>query len=630
VVICKEKNVAIGANAQPNLTCYDCGEQVPRAAPVARAPYKLALPEMRELLDITSYALKRRTFQLLHLELDLMNRVCKPYLDKFVIVFIDDILVYSKDEEEHGKHLKIILELLKKETLPKGTKDFMVYCDASLKGYGAVLMQRDKVIAYASRQLKVHEGNYATHNLELGAVLFALRKVNVVANALSQKERIKSLCVRDLMMTVHNDLPKQIHEAQKEAMKRKNVRADNLRRLIKQIFEFHPDGTSDIATYVRKCLTCEKVKAEHQKPSGLLQRPEILVWKWERITIDFVNGLPRTPSGYDTIWVIIDRLTKSTHFLQIKKTDSMEKLTQLYLKEVVCRHGVPVSIILDRDSHFTFSYNNSYHASIKAAPYDALYGWKCRSPVSWSEVGDSQLTDPELIRDMTEKIVQIKNRLLTSRSRQKSYTDRRTKPLEFEVGDMVLLKVSPWKGAVRFGKRGKLSLHYIRPFKILARVGPVAYTLELPEELKGIHSIFHVSNLKKCLAKGDIVVLMDEIQLDDKLHMIEEPAEVIDREKINGDGDDVNKVQLDIRIGHAKTVESVMKMLLDEGELKWVIVCDAGCRTGLLAVSLAKEGVVVYDSDISSSKVVETTNKVCFIKNILLALVCTHPSQKLG
>ncbi|GJS25447.1 putative reverse transcriptase domain-containing protein [Tanacetum coccineum] len=139
-----------------------------------------------------------------------------------------------------------------------------------------------------------------------------------------------------------------------------------------------------------------------------------------------------------------------------------------------------------------FSYNNSYHVSIKAAPYEALYGRKC--------------------------------------SRQKSYADRRTKPLEFEVGDKVLLKVSPWKGAVHFGKREKLSPRYIGPFKILARVGPVAYTLELHEELKGIHSTFHVSNLKKCLAKGDVVILMDEIQLDDKLHMIEELVEVVDRE----------------------------------------------------------------------------------------------------
>ncbi|GKE41334.1 putative reverse transcriptase domain-containing protein [Tanacetum coccineum] len=150
-----------------------------------------------------------------------------------------------------------------------------------------------------------------------------------------------------------------------------------------------------------------------------------------------------------------------------------------------------------------FSYNNSYHASIEAAPYDALYRRKCRSPVCWSEVGDSKLTGPELIRDTTEKIVQIKNRLLTARSHQKSYAYRRTKPLDFEVGDMVLLK---------------LELFH------------VAYMLELPEELKGIYSTFHVLNLKKCLEEGDIVVLMDEIQLDDKFHMIEEPVEVVDKE----------------------------------------------------------------------------------------------------
>ncbi|GJW24043.1 putative reverse transcriptase domain-containing protein [Tanacetum coccineum] len=224
--------------------------------------------------------------------MDLINRVCKPYLDKFVIVFIDDILVYSKDEEEHGKHLKIILELLKKER-------FGVHVDPAkikaIKSYGAVLMQREKVIAYASRQLKVHEENYTTHDLELGSIAFALRlwrhylygmkcvvftdhkslryilnqkelnltqqrwiellsdydceiryhpgKAIVVADALSRKGRDKPLRVRALMMTVHNDLPKQIREAQGEAMKRKNVKVENLGRLIKPIFEFRPDGT---------------------------------------------------------------------------------------------------------------------------------------------------------------------------------------------------------------------------------------------------------------------------------------------------------------------------------------------------------------------------------------------------
>ncbi|GJW04179.1 hypothetical protein Tco_1563035 [Tanacetum coccineum] len=644
--------------------------------------------------------------------MDLMNRVCKPYLDKFVIVFIDDILIYSKNDEEHGKHLKTISELLKKEklyakflkcdfwldsiqflghmidrsgihvdpakieaikswaalttptevrqflglagyyqrfikgfsliskpltkltqknkkyewgseeeeafqtlkwklcsapilALPEGTKDFVVYCDTSLKGYGAVLMQREKVIAYASRKLKVHEENYTTHDLELGAVIFALRlwrhylygiilEKGIVADALSHKERDNPLRVRALMMTVHNNLPKHIREAQKEAMKRKNVRAEAMKRknvraenlgrdLVmheshKSKYYIHPGSDkmyqdlkllywwpnmkADIATYISKCLTCAKVKAEHQNPSGLLQQPEIPVWKCERITMDFVSGLPRTPSGYDTIWVIVDRLTKSAHFLPIKKTDSMEKLTRLYLKEIEALgtnldmstayhpqtdgqsertiqtlEDMLRACVIDFESCWDchlplveFSYNNSYHASIKAAPYEALYGRKCRSLVCWSKVGDSQLTGLELIRDTTEKIVQIKNRLLAARSREKSYADKRLKPLEFEVGDMVLLKVSPWKGNVRFGKRSKLSPYYIGPFKVLARIGHVAYTLELPEELKGIHSTFHVSNLKKCLAKGEVVVPLEEIQLDDKLHMIEEPIEIVHKE----------------------------------------------------------------------------------------------------
>ncbi|GJY02473.1 putative reverse transcriptase domain-containing protein [Tanacetum coccineum] len=238
---------------------------------------------------------------------------------------------------------------------------------------------------------------------------------------------------------------------------------------------------ADIATYVSKCLTCAKIKAEHQKPSGLLQQPEI-------------------PKALGT------NLDMSTAYHP--QTDGQSKRTIKMLEDMLRACVIDFGSSWDRHlSLVEFSYNNSYHASIKAAPYEALYRRKCRSPVCWSE-----------------------NRLLTAHSRQKSYADRRSKPLEFEVGDMVLLKVSSWKGAVRFGKRRKLSPRYIGPFNILARVGHVAYTLELPEELKGIHSTFHVSNLKKCLAKGDIIVPMNEIQLDDKLHMIEEPVEIVDRE----------------------------------------------------------------------------------------------------
>nr|GEZ92274.1 putative reverse transcriptase domain-containing protein [Tanacetum cinerariifolium] len=341
--------------------------------------------------------------------MDLINQVCKPYLD---------------NEGVHVDPAKIaaIKNWATPTTPTEKNKKFEWETEAEeafQTGFGAVLMQREKVIAYASRQLRTHEENYTTHDLELGAVVFALRwiellsdydceiryhpgKANVVVDALNRKER-EPIRVKALLMTVHPNLHEQIHNAQYEALEKKNVEAENLGRLIKPIFEIHPDGTryhdkriwlskfnglrdlimhesykskysihpgsnkmyqdlkqlywwpnmkADIATYVSKCLTCAKVKAEHQKPSGLLQQPEILVWKWERITMDFIVGLPRTPSGYDSIWVIVDRLTKLAHFLPVKTTDSIEKLAQLYLKEVFCRHGVPISIISDRDSKF--------------------------------------------------------------------------------------------------------------------------------------------------------------------------------------------------------------------------------------------------------------------------------------
>ncbi|GJZ99369.1 putative reverse transcriptase domain-containing protein [Tanacetum coccineum] len=526
--------------------------------------------------------------------------------------------------------------------LPEGSEDFIAYCDASKKGLGAVLMQREKVIAYASRQLKIHEKNYTTHDLELGAVVFALKiwrhylygtkctvftdhkslqhilnqkelnmrqrrwlellsdydceiryhpgKANVVADALSRKERDQPLRVRALVMTIGLDLPKQILNAQTEARKPENIknedvggmlvenaknpeairteklepRADgtlclngrswlpcygDLRTVImheshKSKYSIHPGSDkmyqdikklywwpnmkADIATYVSKCLTCAKFKAEYQRPSGLLVQPKIPEWKWDSITMDFVTKLPKTSQGYDTIWVIVDRLTKSAIFTPMRETDPMDKLARIYLKEVVTRHGIPVSIICDRDPRFAsnfwrslqnalgtnldmstayhpqidgqsertiqtlkdmlhacvidfgkgwvnhlplveFSYNNSYHASIKAAPFEALYGRKCRSPVCWTKVGEAQILGPELIQETTEKIVQIKQRMQAASDRQKSYADLKRKPMEFQVGDKVMLKVSPWKGVVRFGKRGKLNPRYVGPFKVLEK-----------------------------------------------------------------------------------------------------------------------------------------------------------------
>ncbi|GJY12333.1 putative reverse transcriptase domain-containing protein [Tanacetum coccineum] len=420
--------------------------------------------------------------------MDLMNRVWKPYLDKFVIVFIDDILIYSKNEKEHEEHLKAILELLKKEklyakfskcefwipkvhflghvidsrgihvdpakiesikdwaspktpmeirqflglagyyqrfiegfskiakpmtkltqkgikfdwgekeenafqlikqklcsapilALPEGSEGFVVYYDASHKGLGVVLMQREKVIAYASRQLKVHEKNCTTHDLELGSVVFALKiwrhylygtrctvftdykslqhildqkelnmrqrrwlellsdydcdiryhpgKANVVADALSHKERIEPLRVQALLMTISLDLPRRILEAQIEAQKPENL------------------VNEDVGGMIRKDIPKKRVKAEHQRPSGLLVQPTIPECKWDNIMMDFITKLPKSSQGFDTIWVIVDRLTKSAHFLPIRENGPLDKLARLYLNGIVARHGIPALIICD-------------------------------------------------------------------------------------------------------------------------------------------------------------------------------------------------------------------------------------------------------------------------------------------
>ncbi|GKA09480.1 putative reverse transcriptase domain-containing protein [Tanacetum coccineum] len=177
-----------------------------------------------------------------------------------------------------------------------------------------------------------------------------------------------------------------------------------------------------------------------------------------------------------------------------------------------------------------FSYNNSYHTSVKCAPFEVLYRKQCRTPIAWAKVGESQQIRPEIVQETTDKIVHIKERLKTARDCQKSYADNRRKPLEFSVGDKVLLKVSPWKGVVHFGKRSKLSPRYVGPFEVVERVGPVAYRLRLPQELVGIHDTFHVSNLKKCLANVNLYVPLKEIKIDDKLRFVEDSIEIIDRE----------------------------------------------------------------------------------------------------
>ena len=349
-----------------------------------------------------------------------------------------------------------------------------------------------------------------------------------------------------------------------------------------------PGMKRDVAWYVERCLTCSMVKAEHQKPHGKLQPLEIPLWKWEDISMDFITKLPRTPKGYDSIWVIVDRLTKSAHFIPIKESISARELAQIYVQRVVSRHGIPLTIVSDRDVRFTstfwksfhsemgtkllfstayhpqtdgqtertiqtledmlracaidfggdwdtylplaeFFYNNSYHSSIDCAPFELLYGRKCRTPICWGEVGHSIIGKTDLVLQTEELIKLVRTKLEAARDRQKKYYDHRRTELEFQVGDFVLLKVSPWKGVIRFRKRGKLGPRFVGPFKVIARVGKVAYRLELPAELSMIHDTFHVSQLRKCIADETSIVPLEDVTIDEGLNYVEKPIAILDR-----------------------------------------------------------------------------------------------------
>ncbi|GJW98024.1 putative reverse transcriptase domain-containing protein [Tanacetum coccineum] len=476
-------------------------------------------------------------------------------------------LAQNKVKFDWGDKQEAAFQLLKEKlcstpilALLEGAENFIVYCDASHKGLGAALTQKDDYDC----KICYHPG-----------------KANVVAHALSRKERSKPLRVRALVMTIGLDLTKQILEAQTEARKPENLEAKDVGgMLVKTSREsenpkkekLEPRADETLCLNYKSWLPCfgdlrtlimhEPHKSKYyvhpgsdkmyQDMNKLYWWPNMKAdiatyWKWDNITMDFITKLPRTSSGYDTIWVIVDRLTKSAYFFPMKENDPMEKLTRLsFQKALGTRLDMSTAYHSQTDGQgkrtiqtlkdmlracviefgngwdrhlplIEFSYNNSYHTSIKASPFEDLYGRKCRSPVCWAEVGDTQLTGPEIIHETTEKIVQIKQRIQAAHDYQKSYADVRRKPLEFQEGDKVMLKVSPWKGVIRFGKRRKLNPRYIGPFKVLAKVETVAYRLKLPQQLSRVHSTFYVSNLKKCLSDEPLAILLDEIHIDDKL-----------------------------------------------------------------------------------------------------------------
>ncbi|TYK26028.1 pol protein [Cucumis melo var. makuwa] len=622
--------------------------------------------------------------------------------------------VWSKACEDSFQNLKQKLVTAPFFNVPDGSGSFVIYSDASKKGLGCVLMQQGKVVAYASRQLKSHEQNYLTHDLELAAVVFALKtwrhylygekiqiftdhkslkyfftqkelnmrqrrwlelvkdydceilyhpgKANVVADALSRKVSHSAALItqqtplhRDLeraeiavsvgavtiqlaQLTVQPTLRQRIIDAQSndpylvekrglaeagQAVefsissdggllfeRRLCVPSDSAvkTKLLSEAhsspFSMHPGNTKmyqdlkrvywwrnmkrEVAEFVSKCLVCQQVKAPRQKPEGLLQSLSVPEWKWENVSMDFITELPRTLRGFIVIWVVVDRLTKSAHFVPGKSTYTASKWAQLYMYEIVKLHGVPVSIVSDRDARFTFkfwkglqtdmgtrlnfsttfhpqtdgqterlnqvledmlracalkfpgswdshlhlmefAYNNSFQATIGMAPFEALYGKCCRSPVCWGEVGEQRLMGPELVQSTNEAIQKIRARMYTAQSRQKSYADMRRKDLEFDVGDKVFLKVAPMRGVLRFEKRGKLSPRFVRPFEILERIGQVAYRFSLPPSLSAVHDVFHVSMLRKYVPDPSHVVDYEPLEIDENLSYTEQPVEVLAR-----------------------------------------------------------------------------------------------------
>ncbi|GJX22739.1 putative reverse transcriptase domain-containing protein [Tanacetum coccineum] len=502
------------------------------AVPIEKSPYRLVLLTCGVFVITQGLRTKVSCNQAHHLgstSLTILTQKCKTF--------------------DWGEEQKLAFQTLKDKfcnapvlALPDGPEDFVVYCDASGLGLGGVLIQRGKVITYASRQLKINEKNYMTHDLELGAVVFALKIWRHYLYG------TKSVIYMDHKSLQHIFSQKELNMRQlgRKGVKALRVRAINMTLTFRVSRIRHTGGQKGGYDALQDCrkgnMRTLIMDEAHKSKYYVYPRADKMYYDlrdrywWSGMKKDIaVYVIYSTSSGHDTIWVIVDRLTKYAHFLPMREDYKMDRLARLYLNEIVARHGTRLDMstayhplndgqsertiqtledmlracVLDFegswDVHLSlveFSYNNSYHSSVRCALFEALHGRKCRSPIMWAE---------------------IKDRLKVARDCQKSYADKRRKPLEFCVVEFVLLKVSPWKGVVRFGKKGKLAPKFVRPFEITERIGLVAYRLRLPEELNGVHDTCHMSNLNKCLADPTQHVPLDEIQVNAKLNFVEEP-----------------------------------------------------------------------------------------------------------
>ncbi|KAA0062177.1 retrotransposon protein, putative, Ty3-gypsy subclass [Cucumis melo var. makuwa] len=488
--------------------------------------------------------------------MDLMNRVFKDFLDTFIIVFIDDILVYSKTEAKHEEYLYQVLETLRANklyarrfvedfsriaspltqltrkgtlfvwspacessfqelkqklvsalvlTVPDGSRSFMIYSDASKKGLGCVLMQQGKVVAYASHQLKSHEQNYPTHNLELTVVVFALKiwrhylygKANVVADALSRKVSHSTALITRKASLLRDferaEIAVSVGELNDPYLVKK-------RRLVEvgQGKDFSISSDDGLMFDRRLCIPKDSViKTEllteaHSSPFTVHSGSTNMYQDWRQVYCPFHPE---------------------------KSTYTASKWGQLYMTEIVKLHGVPVSIVSDRDAHF-----GGHAASLCARVFREL-----GLPFTFDEGEDGEqiLLAPELVQTTNAAIQKIKARMLTAQSRMKSYTDKRRKDLELKVGDMVFLKVAPMKGILRFEKKGKLSPRFVGPLEILERIGPVAYRLALSPSFSVVHDVFHVSMVRKYVADPTHEVDFESLQINEDLSYKERPVEIL-------------------------------------------------------------------------------------------------------